>query len=883
MALVLALTLAAAPASAKTLRGAPASSLSVAAVAKGSKAQLIGEFGGKAGRARNGVELAVERFRNSRWRAVTNGATRRAGTTRTFKVVVPYASTSCVRLRVTVRLRAKIADRFSFRLCDVLRPTAPSTPQNEQVPPPATSTPAPTAGAATTPTPAPTATATHTPTVTPSPTASPTPTATASPSPTSAPSPSPSPTATPSPSTGPGVRTLAAGWQQSCALEDGTAWCWGDQAVGDPYYDIPTKRLTPEAWINGVRSLSTWGAVTCAVLTDGRVNCRRHYSASEVSGEVLPGVTDVAAVAIGGNQVCFVRNAGTVGCFSGAYVSSDDRPDPDVIPVSDAPGIDDASAVAVGHDHYCVLRSTGAVQCFGDNDSGQLGIGTFTPPATPEAVHDLADVADISADGDQTCALRTDGTVWCWGKVWKGATAPSQESQATPAQVYDLGAAKAISVHADFSCLVRVNGSVACWGAGAKGQLGDGESTTSAYPVTVSGGLTNATAVSAGENHACATTSNGDWWCWGDNEAGQLGTGFAPEGAWTISPPIPGISGAVRIDSEFNHSCVVQSGGTLTCWGANNHGQLGRGTVTDGEIPAAVDGLSEVTDVAVGSYHTCALRTAGDVLCWGRNLDGQLGDGTTDDALEPTAVEGLDDATAIAAGTNFTCALREGGTVVCWGSNEQQQLGTFDGDASDTPVAVDGVTDAIALDAGTDHACVIRADHNVVCWGANDLWQAGDPDFDDPTTTPRRVPGITTAVTISVGANACAGFSNGEVDCWGQIQDPARDSGRGSRGVAPIAGMGSQTRLAVGRSAICGVNMWGQGQCFGWPVYVGENDWDPVPDYVIGLHDAFDVGAGQWTTCFVINDGTVRCRGWNNQLANGIPQGSPIASLVVRP
>jgi alpha-tubulin suppressor-like RCC1 family protein len=63
----------------------------------------------------------------------------------------------------------------------------------------------------------------------------------------------------------------------------------------------------------------------------------------------------------------------------------------------------------------------------------------------------------------------------------------------------------------------------------------------------------------------------------------------------------------------------------VRCWGANDAGQLGTGTVSDREFVHDVLGLRRVARLAAGRAHTCAQVDSGKLTCWGDNGFGQLG------------------------------------------------------------------------------------------------------------------------------------------------------------------------------------------------------------------------------------------------------------------
>lgn len=137
----------------------------------------------------------------------------------------------------------------------------------------------------------------------------------------------------------------------------------------------------------------------------------------------------------------------------------------------------------------------------------------------------------------------------------------------------------------------------------------------------------------------------------------------------------PIAAGAQAISLGAFHSCAIVNGGVL-CWGDNQHGQLGDGSITQRDQPTPVPGLEAgVLALSAGSSHTCALLTGGTVKCWGDNTDGQIGIGTASSTpvMSPIDVTELPAAQAVLAGGLHTCAIADG-AIWCWGSNLTGEL-----------------------------------------------------------------------------------------------------------------------------------------------------------------------------------------------------------------
>ncbi len=153
-----------------------------------------------------------------------------------------------------------------------------------------------------------------------------------------------------------------------------------------------------------------------------------------------------------------------------------------------------------------------------------------------------------------------------------------------------------------------MNEAVYCWGDNRKGQLGNGSSVTySNVPVPVVGSSSNATAIAAGDQHACAVHDD-VLSCWGANESGQVGINPQLAGdKFTMPIPVSGLIPpvtAVGASAEF--TCAIANTGAY-CWGDGYFGQL-EVPLSESNAPIQVTGLSSgVTTLSLGSNR--GLRT----------------------------------------------------------------------------------------------------------------------------------------------------------------------------------------------------------------------------------------------------------------------------------
>lgn len=115
-------------------------------------------------------------------------------------------------------------------------------------------------------------------------------------------------------------------------------------------------------------------------------------------------------------------------------------------------------------------------------------------------------------------------------------------------------------------------------------------------------------------------------------------------------------------------SCGIVGEGDLYCWGRNDLGQVGDGSGEQRMLPVPVGKGHKWLAVAPGGSHTCALAEKGETYCWGSGLYGEIGNDTIGQTLAPVHVSTVPPFVSIASGENHSCGLTGAGTLWCWGT-----------------------------------------------------------------------------------------------------------------------------------------------------------------------------------------------------------------------
>lgn len=372
---------------------------------------------------------------------------------------------------------------------------------------------------------------------------------------------------------------VTAGAYHTCVLwNSGGVSCWGNNEYGQLGNASAGKKSSSMVSVAGLQArakqLVAGDWFTCALLTTGAVSCWGNNGLGQLG--ITPG---------------------------GAYLAP-----------SEVPGFNSNHPIvqlAAGGDHVCARDSASRVYCWGSNLNLQLG---YTPngfTSQPQLVSLPASAISITAGETMTCALTSTllsgyNNIYCWGNM---------------------------------------GGGIDSWGQNNSSPILVSSNLANFFPVAISAGMTTVCAFGT-------SSTGGVPACFGGNDQGQLGAGLAAyDDSYDLSPVSPE-SGSVALLNinvlatgparDVNCANALNKG--VYCWGRNDYGQVGddkKELIADKAQLIFGNPWSAIS-IAAGDRHTCAVLAyanySNTIFCWGYNQDGELGDGTIVEKNTPVEI-----------------------------------------------------------------------------------------------------------------------------------------------------------------------------------------------------------------------------------------------------
>lgn len=386
-------------------------------------------------------------------------------------------------------------------------------------------------------------------------------------------------------------------------------------------------------------------------------------------------------------------------------------------------------------------------QCSGNavqacNAEGQWNESVPCPESSPLCMSASASCLSLTekhvVQGHVSCGRFTDGSLHCRGE----AAALDVDTKAFT----KITGARSMAAGALHLCALLSDGSVACTGENADGELGTGDQKAPQSLPVIAAGIQNAVQVVAGDGFSCARLESGQVQCWGRNDMGQLGIGSIGKRPKNAA------------EREFESA------------------QAGEGRGSPLKIIEAAQGASQVV---FGPAYGCVLRS-GSVRCFGERspvIAPEIEAPPEKSPKKPAAktppkappfVKDIKDAVDIAAGATHVCAILSNRTVRCWGDNSNGQLGDGTTDTKSSPIEIKSLPPINSIVLGAGHSCALTHTNTVQCWGDGSRGQIGDGAL-EKRLGPTELQGTVYERSVFAGRrHSCIGHDSNALYCFGE-------------------------------------------------------------------------------------------------------------------
>jgi alpha-tubulin suppressor-like RCC1 family protein len=222
-------------------------------------------------------------------------------------------------------------------------------------------------------------------------------------------------------------------------------------------------------------------------------------------------------------------------------------------------GLSNVISISAGFTHALAAKSDGTAWAWGNNNAGELGNGTSGDLGdVPVQVLNLSNVVAVSAGDESSMALRSDGTVWKWGENDYGEMGiGTSDTNAHPFAVQVPGLSNVVNSAArDYhNLVVATNGTVWTWGDNRYGGMGDFSGSNVLSPRIMPGLVSNNLIAYAEsfESYPNGFSLVGTNFWSADNPAAAVVTATNYPGVYGGTFPIPG-----------PHQLALQINGTVT-------------------------------------------------------------------------------------------------------------------------------------------------------------------------------------------------------------------------------------------------------------------------------------------------------------------------------